>query len=94
MRPDLRLGQPPQARELYDGWLADFRQRVRDEYRAVVLEARGQLAAAKREAASVTALKARGDVLGQRFGLVRCTSNVGTEVPVLDDGQPLPLPLP
>jgi hypothetical protein len=33
-----------------------------------------------------------GDVLGQELGLVRCTSNVGTEVPILDDGQPLALP--
>jgi hypothetical protein len=88
----VRLGQPPQARELYDGWLANFRQRVDDEYRGMVLEARGQLAAAKSEAAAVTALRAKGDVLGQRFGLMRCTSNVGAEVPVLDDGQPLPLP--
>jgi hypothetical protein len=26
------------------------------------------------------------------FGLVRCTSNVGTPVPILSDGQPLALP--
>lgn len=88
----VRLGQPPQARALYDAWLTNFRQRVLDEHQGVVLEAQGRVAAGKRVAASVTALKARGDVLGQKFGLVRCTSNVGTAVPILDDGQPLPLP--
>ena len=32
-------------------------------------------------------------LLGQRFGLVRCTSNGDrTPVPILDDGQPAPLP--
>jgi hypothetical protein len=41
---------------------------------------------------SVTTLKARGDVVGQEFGLVRCPSNVGTPVPIPTDGQPLPLP--
>lgn len=87
-----RLGLPPQARSVYDAWLANFRQRVLDERRGAVLEAHGRMAAAKRVAASVTALKAKGDVLGQEFGLVRCTSNVGTPVPILDDGQPLPLP--
>lgn len=87
-----RLGQPPQARAVYDAWLANFRRRVGVEHGAVVLEAQGRVAAAKRAAASVIALKAQGDVLGQEFGLVRCTSNVGTPVPILSDGQPLPLP--
>jgi hypothetical protein len=44
-------------------------------------------------AASLNKLKAQGNLLGQRFGLVRCTSNGDrTPVPILDDGQPTPLP--
>jgi hypothetical protein len=86
------LGQPPQARGLYDAWLANFRRRVRVEGEAVRLYTRGRFTAFKRAVASVGPLKAHGDLLGQKFGLVRCTSNVGTEVPILDDGQPLPLP--
>ncbi len=89
----VRLGQPPPARPLYDAWLADFRQRVLVERQVVILEARGQTSAAKRAAASVDTMKGRGNLLGQEFGLVGCTSNGDrTPEPILDDGQPLPLP--
>jgi hypothetical protein len=59
----------------------------------VILEAEGRRAAAERTDAWVNPLKARGNLLGQDFGLVRCTSNRDrTPIPILNDGQPLPLP--
>ncbi len=86
------LGQPPQARGVYDAWLANFRRRVAIEYRALYLLARGERSAAQRELALTVGLKTRGNLLGQRFGLVRCTSDGDrTPVPVLNDGQPRPL---
>lgn len=86
------LGQPPQARILYDAWLANFSERVSIEQRALVLYATNDPKAAEQAVRSLTALKARGNLLGQRFGLVRCTSNGDrTPIPILNDGQPLPL---
>jgi hypothetical protein len=93
LRTLMRLGQPPEARALYDAWLANFRQRVLVEWDAGLLYQDNRLAAAKRAIDSLRPLKARGNLLGQRFGLVRCTSNGDrTPVPILNDGQPLPLP--
>jgi hypothetical protein len=46
------LGQPPQARGLYDAWLANFRHRVSVERHAVILYAHNHPAAARREVAS------------------------------------------
>jgi hypothetical protein len=93
LRSLVKLGQPPQARALYDAWLANFRRRVLLERHALTLYARHQTAAFKRALASYGPLKARGNLLGQKFGLVRCTSNGDrTPIPVLSDGQPLPLP--
>lgn len=93
LRSLVRLGPPPQARALYDAWLASFRHRVSVEHQAVALYAHNHRAAALRLAASLNKLKAQGNLLGQRFGLVRCTSNGDrTPVPILDDGQPTPLP--
>jgi hypothetical protein len=93
LRSLVRIGQPPQARALYDAWLANFRHRVSVEYEAVALYAHNHHAAALRLAASLDRLKAQGNRLGQSFGLVRCTSNGDrTPVPILDDGQPAPLP--
>lgn len=91
LRSILRLGRPPQARALYDAWLANFRQRVLVERHVLMLYAKG--AAYKRALASYGPLKTRGNLLGQKFGLTRCTSNGDrTPIPVLGDGQPLPLP--
>jgi hypothetical protein len=87
------LGQPPQARALYDAWLANFRRRLALETQELGLEGQHQHAALHRVAASLDRLKAQGNLVGQEFGLVRCTSNGDrTPVPILDDGQPLPLP--
>jgi hypothetical protein len=89
----VRIGQPPQASALYNAWLANFRHRVSVAHRAVALYAHERPAAARRKFRSLDKLKARANLLGQRFGLVRCTSNGDrTPVPVLSDGQPLPLP--
>jgi hypothetical protein len=93
LRSLVALGQPPQARKLYDAWLANFRQRVGVERRALILYVHHQRAASRRVLAAYGPLKTRGNLLGQEFGLVRCTSNGDrTPVPVLDDGQPTPLP--
>lgn len=89
----VKLGQPPQARALYAAWLANFGHRVSVQVQAVALYARKHHAAARQTFRSLDKLKARGNLLGQRFGLVRCTSNGDrTPVPVLSDGQPPPLP--
>jgi len=93
LRRILALGPPPQARGLYDSWLANFGHRVALERHAVALYADGQRAAAERLGRSLVWLKAQGNDLGQRFGLVRCTSNGDrTPAPIFNDGQPLPLP--
>jgi hypothetical protein len=87
------LGHPPQARSLYDAWLANFRQRVLLERHALILYAHHHPAASRRALAAYGPLKARGNLLGQEFGLVRCTSNGDrTPVPILNDGHPTPLP--
>ncbi len=93
LRELVALGQPPQARKLYDAWLANFRQRVRLERNALILYEHHHRAASRRALAAYGPLKTRGNLLGQEFGLVRCTSNGDrTPIPVLDDGQPRPLP--
>jgi hypothetical protein len=93
LRSLVALGRPPEARKLYDAWLANFRQRVGVERRALILYAHHRLAASRRVLATYDPLKTRGNLLGQEFGLVRCTSNGDrTPVPVLSDGQPTPLP--
>ena len=93
LRALVSLGPPPQARALYNAWLANFRHRVSIAQQAVVLYGHNHRAAALRKVASLHKLKAQGNLLGQRFGLVRCTSDGGrTPVPIFDDGQPRPLP--
>jgi hypothetical protein len=90
---DHEAGQPPQARALYDAWLANFRRGVLTERQALVLYVHHRRGASERALASYVPLKARGNLLGQKFGLVRCTSNGDrTPIPVLSDGQPAPLP--
>jgi hypothetical protein len=93
LRSIVKLGRPPQAGALYGAWLANFRQRVLVERHVLILYVRHHRAASRRALASLGPLKTRGNLLGQRFGLVRCTSNGDrTPIPVLSDGQPLPLP--
>jgi hypothetical protein len=88
LRALMTLGQPPQAGVLYDAWLANFRQRASIERRALPFLRNDNLAAAKRAVGPLAGLKAQGNLLGQRFGLVRCTSNGDrTPVPRLSDGQ-------
>jgi hypothetical protein len=69
------LGRPPEARLAYRRWLDNFGARVRLEARYVPLMRAGRAAEAQSLAEQVSALKARGDLLGQRFGLQLCTSN-------------------
>jgi hypothetical protein len=93
LRELLRLGPPPEARALYDAWLGNFRRRVLSEDQALTLREHRRLLASKRVQASIGPLKARGNLLGEKFGLVRCTSNGDrTPIPILSDGQPRPLP--
>jgi hypothetical protein len=93
LRSLVRLGQPPQARPLYNAWLANFGDRISVEHQAVALYAHKHRAATRQMFRSLDKLKARGNLLGQQFGLVRCTSNGNrTPVPILSDRQPLPLP--
>jgi hypothetical protein len=92
LRSLLALGQPPQARAPYDAWLANFRERLRLEREGLRLYERNDQAGIRRTMRELYALKAEGNLAGQRFGLVRCTSNGDrSPVPVLSDGQPLPL---
>lgn len=93
LRSIVALGHPPQARALYDAWLANFRRRVLVERHALMLYLHHHRAASRRALASYGPLKTRGNLLGQEFGLVRCTSNGDrTPIPELSDGQPQPLP--
>jgi hypothetical protein len=93
LRELLRLGEPPQARPLYDEWVANFRARVAVERNALAFERRNQFAAANRELELLVKLRDQGNLAGQKFGLVRCTSNgERTPVPILNDGQPEALP--
>jgi hypothetical protein len=93
LRSLVELGRPPQARALYDGWLANFRRRVRVERNALILYVHHHRAASRHVLASYGPLKTHGNLLGQEFGLVRCTSNGDrTPIPVLNDGHPMPLP--
>jgi hypothetical protein len=88
-----KLGQPPQARALYDAWLANFRRRLLLETEELSLEGPRQRAERHRVDESLYRLKAEGNLVGQEFGLVRCTSNGDrTPVPILSGGMPLPLP--
>ncbi len=92
LRNLLKLGPPPQATGLYDAWLANFRKRVSIERSALRLYERDDQAGIKRTMRRVAELKAHGNLLGQRFGLVRCTSNGDrTPIPIFSDGAPLPL---
>jgi hypothetical protein len=92
LRAISRVGQPPQAQALYRAWLANFRQRVLIEQRAVALYEQNHRQASRRAVQPLAVLKTHGNLLGQRFGLTRCTSNGDrTPVPILDDGQPPPL---
>jgi hypothetical protein len=93
LRELLRLGEPPQARPLYDEWVANFRARVAVERNALAFERRNQFAAANRELGLLVKLRDQRNLAGQKFGLVRCTSNgERTPVPILNDGQPEALP--
>lgn len=92
LRRLLALGQPPQARTVYDQWLANFRERVNIERSSLRMYERKDQAGIRRTMRLLYELKAEGNLAGQRFGLVRCTSNGDrTAVPILNDGQPLPL---
>lgn len=92
LRSLMALGQPPQARALYNAWLSNFRQRVSIERRGLSLYRDKDQAGISRVLKVLPSLKTRGNLYGQRFGLVRCTSNGDrTPVPILSDGQPLPL---
>lgn len=93
LRTLVSLGPPPQAVALYNAWLANFRHRVSLAQQAVVLYAHNHRAAALRKVASLDKLRTQDNLLGQRFGLVRCTSDGDrTPVPIFDGGQPRPLP--
>jgi hypothetical protein len=69
------LGRPPQARLAYRRWLGNMGARVRLEARYAPLLRAGRSAEAQAVTEQVGALKARGNALGQRFGLRVCTSN-------------------
>jgi hypothetical protein len=70
-----RAGRAPEARSLYERWLANMRRRIQLEYlRGARLE-RGDLAAARSLQARIDRMEARGNITGQRFGLRICTSN-------------------
>jgi len=69
------LGEPSEARLAYRRWLDNMGERVRLEARYAPLMRAGRAAEAQAVAQQVSTLKARGDVLGQRFGLRLCTSN-------------------
>jgi hypothetical protein len=71
----LRLGGPPAARERYRRWLLNFRARLVVERRQALAMERGDLAVAARHAATLAVMKARGNAIGLRFGLLTCTSN-------------------
>jgi hypothetical protein len=87
------LGPPPEAGAVYNAWLANFRHRVSVANQAVVLYADNHHAAALRKVASLDKLRTQDNLLGQRFGVTRCTSDGDrTPVPIFDDGQPRPLP--
>jgi hypothetical protein len=88
-----RLGPPPEATALYDGWLANVRERVALEAGALKLYQHGDLNGARRILATVDKLGPKGNGLGQRFGLLLCTSSGDrTPVPVLSDDPARPLP--
>jgi hypothetical protein len=88
-----KLGQPPQARALYDAWLANFRRRLLLETEELSLDGPRQRAEWHRVDESLYRLKAEANLVGQEFGLVHCTSNGDrTPVPILSGGMPLPLP--
>jgi hypothetical protein len=93
LRAVLALGAPPQARGLYEAWVANFRARLSVERTALALERSGQSDAARRELRLLVGLRDQGNLAGQQFGLVRCTSNgERTPIPILNDGQPPLLP--
>jgi hypothetical protein len=69
------LGKPPEARLAYRRWLDNLGARVRLEARYVPLMRAGRAAEAQATLDQVNGLKARGNMLGQRFGLQLCTSN-------------------
>ncbi len=67
-----RLGDPPEARLAYRRWLQNLDARVRLEASYAPLMRAGRAAEAQTAALQVSALKARGDVLGRGFGLRLC----------------------
>ena len=69
------LGKPPEARLAYRRWLDNLGARVRLEARYAPLMRAGRAAEAQATLEQVNGLKARGNMLGQRFGLRLCTSN-------------------
>jgi hypothetical protein len=92
LRAIAAAGKPPQARALYDAWFGNFRERVSIEQEGVARYEQTHRPPVLRIAQTLASLKTHGNLLGQRFGLVRCTSNGDrTPVPVLNDGQPMPL---
>ena len=66
------LGEPPEARLAYRRWLDNLGARVRLEARYVPLMRAGRAAEAQSVTEQVQSLKARGNLLGQRFGLQLC----------------------
>jgi hypothetical protein len=69
------LGEPPEARLAYRRWLENLAARVRLEAGYAPLVRAGRAAEAQTVTEQVSALKARGNMLGRRFGLQLCTSN-------------------
>jgi hypothetical protein len=67
-----RLGDPPEARLAYRRWLQSLDARVRLEASYAPLMRAGRAAEAQTAAQQVSALRARGEVLGRRFGLRLC----------------------
>jgi hypothetical protein len=88
------LPVPSDGSDLYELWLSNQEQRLALERRAAAQFHAGNLAGAQATLADVGALQGQGNVLGQQYGLQRCTA-IGedrTPVPLLSDGQPPPLP--
>lgn len=92
LRAIVALGRPPDGQKLYEAWLANFRSRVTGEAQALRLYEQSEFGAAQRKLRPLDASKTTGNLLGQRFGLILCTSNGDrTPVPILSDDPAMPL---
>jgi hypothetical protein len=84
LRAIVRLGPPPERSRVYNTWLQNLRQRVGLEQRIVLRLRARNLRGARALSDRVGRLKLAGNDAGQRFGLVRCTSNGPDRTPVLE----------